>query len=177
MRAVVPAPPFYLGAESSAPKRSPRPLKPSELSDKRAGVTCYSSAVLRRNERERNRVRLVNHGFNALRMHVPRGGGGGVERRKKLSKVDTLRSAVEYIRELHELLGLNAVDTENIAGERELRSSSPVAASQGSSSRSICDGRTDSLDGHVRFSLESPASPSAHPECQDGLANLYGWLC
>nr|XP_044997877.1 achaete-scute homolog 2 [Jaculus jaculus]XP_044997878.1 achaete-scute homolog 2 [Jaculus jaculus] len=58
-----------------------------------------AAAVARRNERERNRVKLVNLGFQALRQHVPHGGAS-----KKLSKVETLRSAVEYIRALQSLL-------------------------------------------------------------------------
>lgn len=58
-----------------------------------------AAAVARRNERERNRVKLVNLGFQALRQHVPHGGAS-----KKLSKVETLRSAVEYIRALQRLL-------------------------------------------------------------------------
>ncbi|XP_043437946.1 achaete-scute homolog 2 [Prionailurus bengalensis] len=58
-----------------------------------------AAAVARRNERERNRVKLVNLGFQALRQHVPHGGAS-----KKLSKVETLRSAVEYIRALQGLL-------------------------------------------------------------------------
>ncbi|RLW10128.1 hypothetical protein DV515_00002440, partial [Chloebia gouldiae] len=58
-----------------------------------------AAAVARRNERERNRVRLVNLGFAALRQHVPHGAAS-----KKMSKVETLRSAVEYIRALQRLL-------------------------------------------------------------------------
>ncbi|XP_062915584.1 achaete-scute homolog 1a [Mobula hypostoma] len=57
------------------------------------------AAVARRNERERNRVKLVNLGFATLREHVPNGGAN-----KKMSKVETLRSAVEYIRALQQLL-------------------------------------------------------------------------
>lgn len=56
-------------------------------------------AVARRNERERNRVKLVNNGFATLREHVPNGAAN-----KKMSKVETLRSAVEYIRALQHLL-------------------------------------------------------------------------
>ncbi|XP_068611569.1 achaete-scute homolog 1a [Brachionichthys hirsutus] len=56
-------------------------------------------AVARRNERERNRVKLVNNGFATLREHVPNGAAN-----KKMSKVETLRSAVEYIRALQQLL-------------------------------------------------------------------------
>nr|XP_008108817.2 PREDICTED: LOW QUALITY PROTEIN: achaete-scute homolog 1 [Anolis carolinensis] len=50
-------------------------------------------------ERERNRVKLVNLGFATLREHVPNGAAN-----KKMSKVETLRSAVEYIRALQRLL-------------------------------------------------------------------------
>ncbi|XP_055335502.1 achaete-scute homolog 1-like [Paramacrobiotus metropolitanus] len=56
--------------------------------------------VARRNERERNRVKQVNMGFAKLRQYVPTGNGN-----KKLSKVETLRSAVEYIRGMERLLG------------------------------------------------------------------------
>ncbi|KAJ8417697.1 hypothetical protein AAFF_G00225400 [Aldrovandia affinis] len=56
-------------------------------------------AVARRNERERNRVQQVNMGFQTLRQHVPNGAAN-----KKMSKVETLRSAVEYIRALQQLL-------------------------------------------------------------------------
>lgn len=57
-------------------------------------------SVARRNERERNRVKMVNMGFATLRNHVPNGA-----KNKKMSKVETLRSAVEYIRQLQKLLG------------------------------------------------------------------------
>ncbi|XP_076324213.1 achaete-scute complex protein T3-like [Tachypleus tridentatus] len=60
---------------------------------------CRPAAVARRNERERNRVRLVNMGFATLRQHVPNG-----NKNRKMSKVETLRSAVEYIKQLQELL-------------------------------------------------------------------------
>ncbi|XP_014674648.1 PREDICTED: achaete-scute homolog 1-like [Priapulus caudatus] len=56
-------------------------------------------SVHRRNERERNRVKLVNMGFTTLREHVPNGA-----KNKKMSKVDTLKSAIAYIGELQRLL-------------------------------------------------------------------------
>lgn len=56
-------------------------------------------AVARRNERERNRVKQVNLGFATLREHVPSG-----NKSKKMSKVDTLKSAVDYIKYLTQLL-------------------------------------------------------------------------
>jgi achaete-scute complex protein len=67
------------------------------------------ASVARRNARERNRVKQVNNGFATLRQHIPPavaatvvGGGRGAS--KKLSKVDTLKLAVEYIRSLQQLL-------------------------------------------------------------------------
>ncbi|CAG9820260.1 unnamed protein product [Phaedon cochleariae] len=73
-------------------------------------------SVARRNARERNRVKQVNDGFATLRQHIPNfiaaafentSGRGG---NKKLSKVETLRMAVEYIRSLEHIL---AMDTDN----------------------------------------------------------------
>ncbi|OWF47583.1 achaete-scute homolog 2-like [Mizuhopecten yessoensis] len=57
------------------------------------------AAVARRNERERNRVKMVNMGFETLREHVPSG-----KKNKKMSKVDTLKAASDYIRYLQTVL-------------------------------------------------------------------------
>lgn len=62
-------------------------------------------AVARRNARERNRVKQVNNGFSTLRSHIPSHVAAGYgDRGKKLSKVETLRMAVEYIRGLQRML-------------------------------------------------------------------------
>lgn len=55
--------------------------------------------VARRNQRERNRVKQVNSGFEMLRTHIP-----SAAKHKKMSKVDTLRHAVEYISSLNRML-------------------------------------------------------------------------
>lgn len=76
-----------------------------------------TASVARRNARERNRVKQVNNGFSNLRQHIPqtvvsaltKGGRGSA---KKLSKVDTLKMAVEYIRSLKDMLE----DNENSSG-------------------------------------------------------------
>lgn len=57
-------------------------------------------SVTKRNARERNRVKMVNKGFETLRDRVP-----SKSKSKKLSKVETLKSAVEYIKKLRLLLG------------------------------------------------------------------------
>ncbi|GFO42696.1 achaete-scute-like protein 1 [Plakobranchus ocellatus] len=57
-------------------------------------------AVAKRNERERNRVKLINMTFQKLRQHLPMMTVGSKGKSRKLSKVQTLRSAIDYIREL-----------------------------------------------------------------------------
>lgn len=65
---------------------------------------AFEPAFLRkRNERERQRVRCVNQGYARLREHLPR---ELAERR--LSKVETLRAAIGYIKHLQELLERHA---------------------------------------------------------------------
>jgi achaete-scute complex protein len=74
-------------------------------------------AVARRNARERNRVKQVNNGFSMLREHIPKeiaecfepAGRGSA---KKLSKVETLRMAVEYIRSLERMLTFDSDDSD-----------------------------------------------------------------
>ncbi|KAI4463723.1 achaete-scute transcription factor-related [Holotrichia oblita] len=86
-------------------------------------------AVARRNARERNRVKQVNNGFATLRQHIPNSiaaafesnnGRGG---NKKLSKVETLRMAVEYIRSLEDILASDDPDG-NIPRTTSISSSS-----------------------------------------------------
>ena len=60
-------------------------------------------AVARRNERERNRVKLINMTFATLRDHLPHGAKS--PKSKKISKVDTLKSAIDYIRQLQGMIG------------------------------------------------------------------------
>lgn len=73
--------------------------------------TPQAVAVARRNARERNRVKQVNNGFASLRQHIPESIAKCFEEAstknaaKKLSKVETLRMAVEYIRQLESMLG------------------------------------------------------------------------
>lgn len=60
--------------------------------------------VRRRNERERARVRSVNEGFERLRAHLP----FEVEsKHRRLSKVETLQCAIQYIQHLKSILDEN----------------------------------------------------------------------
>ncbi|KAI1289308.1 Helix-loop-helix protein 6 [Halotydeus destructor] len=60
--------------------------------------------VRRRNERERARVRNVNEGFERLRSRLPALANDPEPKDRRLSKVETLRHAIEYIRELEDIL-------------------------------------------------------------------------
>lgn len=122
-----------------------------------------AAAVARRNERERNRVKLVNLGFQALRQHVPHGGAS-----KKLSKVETLRSAVEYIRALQRLLAEHDAVRAALAGgllapaarlpaSREPPEISPTATSPSCASSSPVGGGT-SEPGSPRSAYSSDDS-------------------
>ncbi|XP_022657691.1 class A basic helix-loop-helix protein 15-like [Varroa jacobsoni] len=59
----------------------------------------FVSSVQRRNERERKRVHQVNQGFASLRERLP-----DAVANRKMSKVETLRSAIDYIVQLQKVL-------------------------------------------------------------------------
>ncbi|KAK8769794.1 achaete-scute homolog 2-like [Amblyomma americanum] len=116
----------------------------------------YSTAVARRNERERKRVHLVNMGFASLRSHLP----DWPVASKKLSKVETLRSAVDYITRLQELLGEGA--RENLRPASSANESSPAPSDLGPSSSPDSSvtghcGRGDAGDG-LSGGVRSPMS-------------------
>ncbi|GIY06137.1 achaete-scute homolog 1 [Caerostris darwini] len=109
-------PPLDLGQQSHMPhqqqnsqrvQRCP-PTSSISTSKKPAYGTTQqpTTAVSRRNARERKRVRLVNLGFSTLRERVPPGA-----KNKKLSKVETLRAAIEYIGQLQQMLGVTETQT------------------------------------------------------------------
>ncbi|KAG5682567.1 hypothetical protein PVAND_011912 [Polypedilum vanderplanki] len=126
-----------------------------------------TASVARRNARERNRVKQVNNGFSNLRQHIPQSvvtsltkGGRGAS--KKLSKVDTLRLAVEYIRGLKDLLE----DSENSSASsssfysekmipRSEASISPTP-SYASSDTSSTMSYTPNLQGHQMSFKQEP---------------------
>ena len=76
-------------------------------------ATMDPIAVARRNERERNRVKQVNDGFDALRKKIPH-----LAEKKKLPKVEILRFAMRYIRELQRLIDEH--DERSNAGDAEV---------------------------------------------------------
>lgn len=129
-----------------------------------AGV--QTASIARRNARERNRVKQVNDGFNALRKRLPaaviaalsgnaRRGSG-----KKLSKVDTLRMVVEYIRYMENLIeesdaamGYTRENTLSVAMETQ---------------QDLDEG----FAGRVSPYSESVPSP-ANSDCSSGVSSAY----
>ena len=84
------------------PKRETDPFSPSCLIPLPSpfGTNIFDSTCFRRrNERERDRVRCVNEGYLKLKQHLPI-----TNKDKRLSKVETLRYAIRYIKHLEQLL-------------------------------------------------------------------------
>ena len=73
------------------------------------------AAVARRNARERRRVKMVNDGFLRLRRHVPT-----EPKNKKLSKVKTLRLAIEYIDHLQQLLQTDTSSSKQLGSHQSI---------------------------------------------------------
>ncbi|XP_054828064.1 achaete-scute homolog 2 [Eublepharis macularius] len=124
-----------------------------------------AAAVARRNERERNRVKLVNLGFQTLRQHVPNGAAA-----KKMSKVETLRSAVEYIRALQQLLdehdAVSAAFQDGLLPPGRMPSAGAACAGGGGSGSSYSSA-SPSFDGREGSSV--PGSPhSAYSSDESG---------
>lgn len=74
-------------------------VKDEQMERNRGGRKQVKVGTTRRNARERNRVRHINDCFEVLRQHIPH-----EKHNKKLSKVDTLKSAMMYIENLYQLL-------------------------------------------------------------------------
>ncbi|XP_050672749.1 achaete-scute complex protein T3-like [Leptidea sinapis] len=134
-----------------------------------------AASIARRNARERNRVKQVNDGFNALRRHLPASvvaalsGGARRGSGKKLSKVDTLRMVVEYIRYLQQLLDESDAAL-GITRDQENRENIPNGNSHAMTSLSDMD---DSFFyGNGSPCSEKPDSP-APSECSSGVSSAY----
>lgn len=84
------------GARVGASKKGASTDSMSKLL-KMSGTSRSSSQNKKRNERERKRVFNVNIGYKTLQERIPKCS-------KKMSKVETLRTAINYIRQLQQVL-------------------------------------------------------------------------
>ena len=87
------------GSDYSSPSSSPKANRHRTRCRTPQCLKKEHASILRRNERERNRVKLVSDGFATLRKHIPT-----TPANKKLSKAETLRTAIEYIKQLQRVL-------------------------------------------------------------------------
>lgn len=166
------------------------------------------ASVARRNARERNRVKQVNNGFATLRQHIPPAlaqalgdsgsgntsssgsgnissssasqGGSRSAASKKLSKVETLKMAVEYIRNLQQLLDEH--DSESGASSTSSGSSvgspSPIKAESQSLGMSMSELQHHHHQHHhhqqpsdIKFELKSECI--SDDDVQDQLAHQH----
>ena len=91
--------PLSSPTSSSSPSASPGESRHRARCRTPQCLKKQHASILRRNERERNRVKLVSDGFANLRKHIPT-----TPANKKLSKVETLRTAIDYIKHLQRVL-------------------------------------------------------------------------
>ncbi|XP_034434258.1 achaete-scute homolog 4 [Hippoglossus hippoglossus] len=107
------------------------------------GVCDYSfepAFIRKRNERERHRVRCVNEGYARLREHLPQ-----ELEDKRLSKVETLRAAIDYIKHMQSLLDFNVSGMEEMQTFGDKRSRAPrPQRTEGSSDGESKAGLSDS---------------------------------
>ncbi|KAG7305479.1 hypothetical protein JYU34_009547 [Plutella xylostella] len=127
-----------------------------------------SVSIARRNARERNRVKQVNDGFNALRKRLPAAviaalsGGARRGSGKKLSKVDTLRMVVEYIRHLE---GLIEESDEALGIPKQATQVSPMEAYHQDVDEGVFAGRVSPYSDSVPSPVDS--------ECSSGVSSAY----
>ena len=117
-----------------------------------------TTSVVKRNLRERTRVRGVNDGFGKLKQYVP-------DLKNKSSKVETLRGAIDYIKRLKEMLG---EDISDLCG--------PVSPVTKTEFEDDTDSSSDSL---LSPTVTSSASPCVPVKCERSpeLASLPQMVC
>lgn len=177
--------------EALTVRRGPTGLGPSHQHQLHQRIRCQtlngkrneplsgpSSAVSRRNARERKRVRLVNLGFSTLRERVPPG-----TKNKKLSKVETLRAAIEYIRQLQQVLGIPEQDQNIMIDENyglddcsSVASSEDISGLQGTSTPTNGSVDLSPVSSHPSdYSLVSSPYAPQHTH-EDQLLDIGVWF-
>jgi len=136
-------------------------------------ATRRAASVARRNERERKRVSLINRTFETLRDHLP-ASLWGHRNLAKVSKVETLRAAIGYIRTLEDLLATDDAGVEDDEQLVEMLSSAERLASLSADDQHTGSSPRLPLSTHTSHSLLH-ASDSAASACER-LEHLAGSL-
>lgn len=149
-------------SDQPQPQQAPAPAQQLASPQKPTKVTKVRRArqsrnpqlsVARRNERERNRVKMVNNGFARLRDHLPieylqqtsagyesagsetpdvKSPGSQSSKAKKFSKVETLRAAIKHISMLNELMRSVDPDFQMVGLQGEPQQPAQMVAQMGS---------------------------------------------
>ena len=130
-------------------------------------VDSQNPSVSRRNERERKRVKMVNMGFETLRQHVPSG-----RKNKKMSKVETLKSAVQYIKQLQETLGVTDDAVDLLTSSIDMLENRDTEASDDNGNSTV---RTEG-DGTNQYQPGTPMSTVSEPIMSMSPAHSQGQL-
>ncbi|KAJ8667682.1 hypothetical protein QAD02_009345 [Eretmocerus hayati] len=147
------------------------------------------ASVARRNARERNRVKQVNNGFATLRQHIPQSlaqalgaeqpqqapannntAAGRAAAAKKLSKVETLRMAVEYIKNLQQLLDEHDAERMGVSPKQEHHQAPDTPTSIKFELKSECSGEDEPYP-HQQTS--SSHQLDIHQNHQSGMSPVY----
>ncbi|XP_060079804.1 achaete-scute homolog 2-like [Ylistrum balloti] len=149
------------------------------------GKRSKISSMSRRNARERRRVKMINLGYETLRDHVP----AGIEN-KKLSKVDTLRSAVDYIKQLQHLLEVTSADgnSSNIGQQSQnetVKQECPSPVSSVCCNSQVSSTTTSPESLHTRKMETSPSGQTLQLQPDNGAVtrednvfiDIAEWLC
>ncbi|KAF8569076.1 hypothetical protein P879_03556 [Paragonimus westermani] len=133
----------------------------------RAASSLGFAPVSRRNERERNRVKLLNLGFERLRSVVPSHTG------EQLSKISTLKKAIWYIEHLDRVLhGQETISKEKPASDENLPGIPTVPSNQ-SSEVNVLSGRRDRA-GRANKAMGTAPWPSSENTPEVLCTNLGG---
>ncbi|KAA3674739.1 uncharacterized protein DEA37_0002404 [Paragonimus westermani] len=123
--------------------------------------------VSRRNERERNRVKLLNLGFERLRSVVPSHTG------EQLSKISTLKKAIWYIEHLDRVLhGQETISKEKPVSDENLPGI-PIVPSNQSPEVNVPSGRRDRA-GRANKAMGTAPWPSSENNPEVLCTNLGG---
>ena len=95
----------------------------------------------------------VNCGFEMLRTHIP-----SAAKHKKMSKVDTLRHAVEYIQSLNRMLNRNST-----ADSADSETDNEDEKIQSSKQKNSSNQHPTSIQNNNPIKLETPLSPPPEP--------------
>lgn len=147
------APNYVTNADGAHPRRRVRHLQQNPSPALTPSPSVPSHVIARRNERERNRVRQVNDSFAVLRSRIPEylyeaetEDQAKSNARKKLSKVETLRLAVDYIQQLEVLLDIKEESSRGSSQTNDERFQFFGSETQGSSLKTESETESDIMD-------------------------------